>query len=83
MFEIQDNIPIPAPRSNSAEYETRQKIKARLKTINIGQTFLIPVHSENLRSVVLMTAKRLGIIVETRKDGEGLRVWRLAIKPTK
>jgi hypothetical protein len=83
MFEIQENVPLPPPRSNGAEYELREKIKARLKSVQAGQSFVVPVFSKTLRAVILMTAKRYGVFVRTRKEGDGLRVWILRDKPTR
>lgn len=64
---IEKNVPMPEKGTYS---------KYPWKTMEVGDSFFVIV-SESARSAMSSNAKRFGIRVMTRKEGDGVRVWRI------
>lgn len=66
MFKIDNNIPIPSkPLEGATDF---------FKTLEVGQSFLVPNDSRNSMHQI---AKRTGIRIRIKADGEQSRVWRV------
>ena len=68
---IDKNIPIPVGRSGS--------LTSKLRELQIGDSMLIEKYQQKS---VYELAKRAGVKVTTRAEGEKVRVWRIASVPT-
>ena len=70
MIELTKEVPVPEPRiRNVYPY----------KVMEVGDSFLVP----NVKMQIVLnnnyrTGKRLGMQFIARKEGEGVRVWRVA-----
>jgi hypothetical protein len=67
-LKIEKGVPLPTVNTG---------LTATIRILEIGDSFLIPL-SATARSNVAVTAKRIGVKVVTRKDGDNIRVWRTA-----
>lgn len=66
MFKIENNIPIKErPLLGATDF---------LRTLEIGQSFLIPFKSRNAMHQI---AKRCGIKIKTEKENDKARIWRI------
>jgi hypothetical protein len=53
-----------------------------MRDMKVGDSFFVPASdvTSNTRSSLYMSAKNVGILVSIRKDGDGLRVFRIKRK---
>lgn len=65
---IQKGIPIPPKRNGPVS-----KYRGRMERLEIGDSFFIVGGTRHAASGV---AKQLGITIETRAIGNGMRIWR-------
>lgn len=74
MINIDKEIPIPLrkPRKNTM----LKGATKYMRSMNVGDSFVIPF---NERSGLYQIAKNIGIVLQTKKESDGLiRVWRIA-----
>ena len=73
MFTIEKGIPVP-PTARGA------RNKYPLELLQPGESFFVRLDSvkksKNLRSSMVVRAKKLGISIATLADETGVRVWR-------
>lgn len=67
-MKIDRNIPIPEV----------QKCIYPWKTLEVGDSFLMPGPPKNVNSSVSAAGRRYGRKFSYRKTAEGMRVWRVA-----
>lgn len=67
MFKTEDNIPM--------KDRPLLGVTAYLRTLEVSQTFLIPLNSRN---AMYQIAKRCGIKIRTEAEGNMARVWRIS-----
>lgn len=68
-IKIEKGIPTPTENWNSSTVVV-------LRQMDVGDSALFPECTPFFASSVNTAAKRLGITVVTRKEGNGRRVWR-------
>lgn len=75
-LKIEANIPIPPPVARN-----NRNRKYPLNHFQIGDSFFVPGKSGMRSTYLLAAAKRLGIVISTRRLSEagvdGTRVWRI------
>ena len=70
MFQVADNVPLPNNRQSYHELEET------VKNLQIGQSFTVP-NEANWRSQTFAKARKAGIKIVTKSDGNEIRVWRI------
>ena len=78
-YEIEKNIPIPAPAQN----RKGAKSKYPWKEMEIGDSFFIPnppkaTKNGYFTNVAGVASRRLKMKFVQRAEGSGLRIWRVA-----
>lgn len=72
-FEIQSHIPIPP-----VEGRTGRKRKYPFPTMRKGDSFFVPTDNPNKTASTLHgSACSCGVSVAVRREGNGVRVWRV------
>jgi hypothetical protein len=67
---IETNIPAPSSKG---------KYMHLLKVMDVGNSILIPNRtSAQVSSPIAIVRKQVGFIYRTRKEGDGVRIWRIA-----
>ena len=80
MFPVQGNIPIP--RNRPAASGSRRRYPWR--TMKVGDSFFVPCRDgedpgklqESIAATGVGAGKRLGTRYTTRREDDGVRVWR-------
>ena len=70
MFEIEKEVPIPAGSGGRGKYPWRK--------MEVGDSFLVPRSQMSREGYRPVPTSSLGIKVSIRKEGDGVRVWRVA-----
>lgn len=68
-MKVTKRIPPPVPRN-----------KYPLKTMKVGESFYMEGYTYDRQRMMANLAKKAGIRVTSRKEGTGLRVWRIEEK---
>lgn len=69
MYEIEANVPLP---------EEKSKHNYPYEQLQVGESFLVPGGNMNLLCNYNNTrGKKLGMKFVCRKEGDGVRVWRV------
>lgn len=68
MIQIDKNVPLPLPRSKLKDYPFEQ--------MQIGDSFFDKDEDKKLRNLVTYAASKMNMKFATRKELDGLRVWR-------
>ena len=70
-YEIEQNVPLP---TNARNKESRYPFA----TMKVGDTFFVSdKHPSHVRNAACHFQRKLGVKFIVRKDGEGLRCWRI------
>lgn len=75
-INVEKNIPIPTNKHYKFGY-----IKDALCKMDIGDSFL--VSKETDRSAIAIIAKRAGLKVKSKRDGDNIRIWKIAQQENK
>jgi hypothetical protein len=70
-FVIDHNVPIPPARKGP-------EVKFPFALLGIGDSFFVPGERNNVSNAAHQYAKRHGVKFTVRKQGDGIRVWRVA-----
>ena len=70
MFDIEKEVPIPAGSGGLGKYPWRK--------MEVGDSFLVPRSQMSREGYRPVPPTSLGIKVSIRKEGDGVRVWRIA-----
>lgn len=70
MMQVDKNIPLPNAKTSGNKYPWRQ--------MEVGDSFLVQNREHaNVCSVAANAGKRYGMKFATRKEADGVRVWRI------
>lgn len=79
MYNIDKDVPVPEPR----DLTSRGTRKQMILQLEVGQSFLVPnsdfkkAGAGGAAGAYTQAAKRLGMKITTKREPEGVRVWRV------
>lgn len=72
MIKIDSDIPVPSEAANKGRTSVYP-----FGNMKVGDSFFTETEKERLRPAATQYARRNGVKFTTRKEGAGIRVWRI------